>query len=40
VNIDYYYISVIKVEGWDGHVLRLKITEEEVIRNYEKRFDS
>jgi hypothetical protein len=25
-----------KVEGWDGHVLWLKITEQEVIRNYER----
>jgi hypothetical protein len=31
VNIDYYYIPISKVEGWDGNVLWLKITQEEVI---------
>jgi hypothetical protein len=36
VNIHYYYISISKVEGWDGNVLWLKITEEEVIRKYQK----
>jgi hypothetical protein len=36
VNVHYYYIPVSKVEGWDGHVLWLKITEQEVIRNYER----
>ena len=36
VNIHYYYIPVSKVEGWDGNVLWLKITEEEVIRKYER----
>jgi hypothetical protein len=36
VNVHYYYIPISKVEGWDGHVLWLKITEEEVIRNYER----
>jgi hypothetical protein len=35
VNVHYYYIPISKVEGWDGHVLWLKITEGEVIRNYE-----
>ena len=25
-----------KVEGWDGHVVWLKITEEDVKRNYER----
>src|SRR5215207_2517297 len=36
VNVHYYYIPISKVEGWDGHVLWLKITEKEVIRNYER----
>jgi hypothetical protein len=36
VNVHYYYIPINKVEGWDGHVLWLKITEEEVKRNYER----
>jgi hypothetical protein len=36
INIHYYYIPVSKVEGWDGDVLWLKITEEEVKRNYER----
>ena len=27
VNIHYYYIPISKVEGWDGNVLWLKITE-------------
>jgi hypothetical protein len=30
VKIHYYYIPISKVEGWDGHVLWLKITENEV----------
>jgi hypothetical protein len=36
VNVHYYYIPINKVEGWDGHVLWLKITEDEVKRNYER----
>ena len=36
VKIHYYYIPVSKVEGWDGNVLWLKITEEEVIRKYQR----
>src|ERR687891_2295968 len=36
VNVHYYYIPISKVEGWDSHVLWLKITEEEVKRNYER----
>jgi hypothetical protein len=36
VNVHYYYIPISKVEGWDGHVLWLKITEDEVKRNYER----
>src|ERR671919_247948 len=36
VSVHYYYIPISKVEGWDGHVLWLKITEDEVKRNYER----
>ncbi len=36
VNIHRYYIPTYKVEGWDGNVLWLKITEEEVKRKYRK----
>ena len=36
VNVHYYYIPVTKVEGWDGYVLWLKVTGEEVRRNYER----
>jgi hypothetical protein len=36
VNVHYYYIPLSKVEGWDGNVLWLKITEDEVKRNYER----
>jgi hypothetical protein len=36
VNIHYYYIPITKVEGWDNHVLWLKITEDEVKRKYER----
>ena len=36
VNVHYYYIPVKKVEGWDGDVLWLKITEEEVKEKYER----
>jgi hypothetical protein len=36
VNIHYYYIPISKVEGWDGHVLWLKINEDEVKRNYQR----
>jgi len=36
VNIHYYYIPIKKVDGWDGHVLWLKVTEDEVKRKYEK----
>ena len=30
VNIHYYYIPIGKFEGWDGHVLWLKVPEEYV----------
>ena len=36
VNVHYYYIPISKVEGWDGNVLWLKISENEVKRNYER----
>jgi len=36
VNIHYYYIPVKKVEGWDGNVLWLKVTENEVKEKYER----
>ena len=36
INVHYYYIPIHRVEGWDGNVLWLKITEDEVKRNYER----
>lgn len=36
MNVHYYYIPISKVEGWDGNVLWLKITEDEAKRNYER----
>ena len=36
VNVHYYYIPISKVEGWDGHILWLKITENEVKEKYER----
>ncbi|MGI0050915.1 MAG: C2H2-type zinc finger protein [Nitrososphaeraceae archaeon] len=36
VNVHYYYIPIKKVEGWDGNVLWLKITETEVKDSYER----
>jgi hypothetical protein len=36
LKLHYYYIPITKVEGWDGYVLWLKITEDEVKRNYER----
>ncbi|NAL77570.1 hypothetical protein [Nitrososphaera sp. AFS] len=35
INVHYYYIPIDKVEGWDGKVLWLNITEQQV-KNYEK----
>jgi hypothetical protein len=29
-NVHYYYIPIEKVEGWDGHVVCLNLTEDEV----------
>jgi hypothetical protein len=34
-DVYYYYIPISKVEGWDGHVVWLKMSETEVINNYE-----
>lgn len=36
LNIHYYYIPLNKVEGWDGNVLWINKTEEEVKRSYER----
>ena len=36
VNVHYYYIPIAKVEGWDGNVVWLKITESNVKGNYER----
>ncbi len=36
VNVRRYFIPVNKVEGWDGHVVWLKITEDEVKKNYKR----
>ena len=36
VNIHYYYIPIHQVEGWDGHVLWLKKTEDEIKSKYER----
>lgn len=30
INIHFYYIPISKVEGWDSHVLWLKVTEQSV----------
>ena len=36
VHVHYYYIPVNKVEGWDGHVLWLKVTQDEAKHSYER----
>ena len=36
VNVHRYYIPIIKVQGWDGNVLWLSISEETVKANYER----
>lgn len=38
VNVHRYFIPISKVEGWDGHVVWLKITEEEVKKNYKRDY--
>ncbi len=35
INVHRYYIPSHKIEGWDGNVLWLKITEDEVKRKYQ-----
>ena len=35
-DVHYYYIPISKVEGWDGHVVWLNISETEVINSYER----
>lgn len=39
VNIHYYYIPISLVEGWDGNVLWLSISEEEVKKKYERNIE-
>ena len=36
LNVHYYYIPIKYVEGWDGNVLWLKISEKEVQEKYER----
>ena len=36
VNVHRYYIPISQVEGWDGNVLWLKISEGQVKANYER----
>ncbi|MER5174181.1 MAG: C2H2-type zinc finger protein [Candidatus Nitrosocosmicus sp.] len=36
VNVHYYYIPITQVEGWDGNVVWLKISEEKVKTKYER----
>ncbi len=36
VNVHRYFVPAEKIDGWDGNVLWLKITEEEVKRKYQK----
>lgn len=36
INIHYYYIPMIRIEGWDGHVLWLNVSEEIVKNKYER----
>jgi hypothetical protein len=33
VNVHYYYIPVNKIEDWDGHILCLRISEDQVNVN-------
>lgn len=35
VNVHRYFLPADKIEGWDGNVLWLKITEDEVKRKYQ-----
>jgi hypothetical protein len=36
INVHRYYIPISKIQGWDGNVLWLSITEETVKANYER----
>jgi hypothetical protein len=36
INMHYYFIPITKVEGWDGNVLWLKISEAEVVIKYQQ----
>jgi hypothetical protein len=36
VNVSRYYIPLHRVEGWDGKVVWLKISEEEINTNYKR----
>jgi len=36
INIHYYYIPMIRIEGWDGNVLWLNVSEEIVKNKYER----
>lgn len=36
INIHYYYIPIKHVEGWDGNVIWLKISESNVMEKYER----
>ncbi len=36
VNVHRYYIPADKIDGWDGNVLWLKISEEEIKRKYQR----
>ena len=36
IHVHYYYIPVNKVEGWDGRVLWLKVTQDEAKHSYER----
>ena len=37
LNEHYYYVPITRVEGWDGNVLWLSVTEDEVRANYERK---
>jgi hypothetical protein len=36
INIHYYYIPIVHVEGWDGKVVWLKVNEEKVNSKYQR----
>jgi hypothetical protein len=37
LNEHYYYVPINKVDDWDGNVLWLNVTEDEVKTNYERK---